>query len=401
MNSYIVPTNLKKALIEVKIEHPIRGSEYTLDSDNDELYQLVNRVCKWNASNVLKSSELLEEYEISSLAKYVVKNKYKVKCDNIYAVLSIRANQNDMFNIFFDWQNCIGNKEAKNFIHQQLNMESTMKSMILDKGIELTKILPWISNNDLLNAILKQVGPCDSHSSFKNKLNSCGVVENSYLYDECLSMFYLTCSAKAYKEADENELANAYRNYVFENKLIMIVNFLKRMSLSDIQDYSVLHEAVKNSINQNAVKEKFYSKLKEFNVYDKYNMWSNAVEVAILLYGDPMRIEFWRPYAIVGNFENYEESFSISFPNVVITEFVNKAGGPSYLYDKTFYERNVKRKQKYEKNAVFRSYEFELFNQKSSGLIGGRRYVHDAGDNWIYNLRYDLKKLGVVPYTNK
>ena len=102
MAIFYSPNKLKEAKVIIKNEHPIKGAGFSYVDDDAELKELVFMVTKWHRDSVKKNCLILEDYQISAIANYIVNNKYQVDVQNLVTTLSERASDDDFLAVLSD-----------------------------------------------------------------------------------------------------------------------------------------------------------------------------------------------------------------------------------------------------------------------------------------------------------
>ena len=116
MAIFYSPNKLKEAKVIIKNEHPIKGAGFSYVDDDAELKELVFMVTKWHRDSVKKNCLILEDYQISAIANYIVNNKYQVDVQNLVTTLSERASDDDFFAVLSGWENKYYSKLIKDYI---------------------------------------------------------------------------------------------------------------------------------------------------------------------------------------------------------------------------------------------------------------------------------------------
>ena len=399
MAIFYSPNKLKEAKVIIKNEHPIKGAGFSYVDDDAELKELVFMVTKWHRDSVKKNCLILEDYQISAIANYIVNNKYQVDVQNLVTTLSERASDDDFFAVLSGWENKYYSKLIKDYIGDAA--ANRKYRLTWEKlGINTEKMVPWLvgDSENLSSQIVAQMGTVPSSIQYKTNLHNMGVIDDTVLFDECMSLYFLVCSKDALLAEREHTLASAYQSYEIENKIKFVIHFLGLLSFVELYDYKAVYDAISNSMLNNVTKAQFESELQKEGLLEKYKQWGILYRLDQSL-DDPERSAFWRNYVLSGKLIDGKEVMAIVFDNFAITEFKGKAAGPCYFYNIDFYKQKIEGRMRWDSKNEFQHYEYSLYESYSDGLLsqaGNRgRFTHQG--DWKPVFRRALKRCGIEP----
>ncbi len=337
-NILYIPISLIKAKEEIKLVHR-RSSRFDDKNLENEKYfkDFIKLLVKEKKSKVVNRAKSYDHENITKLCFYVNTNVFDVNCENLFIVLSNLANDSDWETLFCEWQDHYQNNEVREFIANSFSNSDEFKKFVnnsIPKGD-----LNWLIQKNFIEYLCENFGNVESKVYFGKTLSDLGVIYGKQLYITCLKKFLLYCNRKAYLRTETSILISSYNGYTENEKVIFINNFVSKLTIEDLDDQEKIYEAIKNS---NSIKNKLDEYLKEKGTYQKYNQWVERMKLLLAFDGDRDRFDFWIKYQ-KGNkiIDTNRDTLYIDFGSYVITEFKGKAAGPSYLFEKEYFDRKV------------------------------------------------------------
>lgn len=332
------PINLIKVKEEIKLVHrkSSRFDDKNLENEK-EFKNFVRLLVKEKKSKVVNRAKYYDHEYITKLCFYIHTNVFNVNCENLFVALFDLANDSDWEILFSEWQNHYKNNEVREFL---ANSFVKSENFIMFKNNSIPKAdLNWLKKENFIEYLCEKFGNVESKIFFGKSLNDLGVIYNKQLYITCLKYFLLYCNRKAYLRTETSMILASYNGYAENEKIIFINNFVSKLTIEDLDDHEKIYEAIKNS---NSIKNKLDEYLKEKGTYQKYNQWVERMKLLLAFDGDRDRFDFWIKYQ-KGNkiIDTNRDTLYIDFGNYVITEFKGKAAGPSYLFEKEYFDSKV------------------------------------------------------------
>jgi hypothetical protein len=175
--------------------------------------------------------------------------------------------------------------------------------------------------------------------SFKEKLNFLGVRYDSRLYHDCEFLFYTYCGKEDYLAVEDLKLLSVINKYNEKMLKSFLENFLSLLSLKELERFAQLANYMNKMIGDNI--DIFFENM-PLAIKEKYIDWINIYKV-IQYFGYDERSQFWKNYRFkhVSKYR-YSNSVVMEFENYVAIEFLGQAMGPIYIYEKEYYNSNVK-----------------------------------------------------------
>ncbi len=349
MEKYYVPSLLINEGQRVKEMFPKVAKVIKPGGMDDSLKQLIYILVKLKPAHVSRFGKERSEADISSLAGYVVTNTLNVNCTNIYALLEEYASPKDWEIMFGNWQNYSERQEPMGFLKRGVLTNPRFQAYLADKDIGQEN-LSWIDHREKVQILCNYCKGAESLDTYKESLKKFGLIEDTLLMNECLSKFFLNCTVKAYQNAGEINICGAFNKLSSEDKLSMIINFVKVFTLQELKKYMGVCQTFESEANNKKFADKLKSKLRTNLLADKYDKWINALKIveAFADDEDPYRREYWLRFSDqsvneitrFGDLTN--QVLIMDFGRYVITEFGEKAAGKAYLFTKEYFDKNYK-----------------------------------------------------------
>lgn len=380
MDFKFVPTNLIKAKEEILSRHTGIGEPLQVAADL-EIMNMIRRLVSLSKEKAEEEALLLTKRNLEVIAKYLPHNYYRVRMDNLFLIFRLRCNLNLAWLLFFEWQNAYDNYECnellKNFIEESHDFEKIMNS----NHFTIQKFKDILSTDNIPIAYGKAAVELKNIQSkkLKEKLEYLGIKEASRLSEDCASLFYVFCTEKDYMEIGEKEIL------VFVEKCDDIIrkkfleNFLEKLSLRCLKKFNRIAEYFFKITGEN------YSK--KFNLYlgfldivliRKYVDWINIYKIN-KIFGDDERSSFWDKYHYnqVTKYI-YSDSVVMEFDRYIAVEFLGKSMGPLYIYEKEYFEKDVRIKIGTNNNQKLRHVLYHQTDYDTKGI----RIEHSPNPGW-------------------
>jgi hypothetical protein len=401
MEKFYIPTLLQNENVKIAAMFPTKARIVRPGEMSETLKHLILTLVGLRSSQVSRFGKERTEAEVSSLAGYVCTNTLSVQCANIYALLDEFASADDWKLLFGDWQDYSDNQEAATFLKSGAERNSNFISYLTANDIPREN-LSWIDENNKVQAICNNCKALDSYEEYKEALMRMGLIDDTLLMTTCQAKFYLNCSAKAYRDANETGVCSAFTKLDYLDRLDMIVNFIRVFSVDELTKYVTVYKQFKTEIEKNALAETvLMDRLKKAGLQDKYYSWVRRMMIIVSFYNDPYRRAFWLQYSgatqdmEVRRFSDHKrqspkEIFIMDFGDYVVTEFLGKAEGKAYLFAKSsfeFYKSRIPVNSRNDFKAIVNNHFF-------TGVL--ERMAHSGGtDKWWPDFKSKLAKYGI------
>lgn len=390
MAGFYIPQKLIKAKNEVILIHT-KKSHFDQNSDNDAFFRFLKLIEKKSKNKAVEYAKT-EMLFLKMLSYYIITNSNNH--GNYYWVLQNLAEEEDWERMFSGWQDHFRNSSVKEFIADSLQKSD---SFISYKNANLPNAkLDWLSSDDVVDEICNICGRVDSEKVFSNNMVKLGVIYQKELYVHCLKKFLLYCNRQAYLSFDEKLIIRTYNSFDDSDKIKFLVNYINELSVYDLDNQEDMYENITKSLTSEASRKKLINTLSDRDLLDKYYQWLDRMKLKLFFEGDPYRFHFWIKYQKGNKIVNYGNTLYIDFGDYVATEFNQVAGGPFYLFTKSYFDNVIwARMRSYNKNA-FQVYLRSQYDTKVSGLL--ERLEHrPANGGWAPYFAFTLEKYNIKP----
>ena len=353
------PKELVKTKEKIINKHK-KTNEIHIDARDSELYALINRLASLNDDNLEREACALGNDEIGMIAAYIPNNFYNVDMSNLFSIFTYRAEKR-YFEILYDiWQDHFTNNECNAFIYQWLNDNDEIFSGVLDISLKADFRKMLVRGDVLLgfgNIVKNKIMETDK--SLEDILEPWKLRYGSALLWEMKFLLYTYCPKEYYQNISKEELLSFVKQYAAKRNgalIKFINNFVSEMSLEELESYDDLSRFLIKEIGNPDTKEfaEFFEGVTE-QVVTKYTDWINK-QIIDDVFGNDERSLFWKQFRF-RSVVKYGRSNSVvmDMGKYVAAEFLGKAMGPIYIYEKDVFENKVKKWFKNRNNVQLRS----------------------------------------------
>ena len=399
MDFKFVPTNLIKAKNEV-IKRHTRSAEISQSESNLEFMKLIKKLCQLNEDDLCLEALALDKRTVERICMYLPHNYYKVSLENLFSIFLIRVNDRLCKCLFYEWQNAYNNSECNSFLVKIISENHFFDDILKECHLSKHKYLEIVNRNNIVFDFGKEAIKDRNNSSrdFKESLLYLGLRESSTLFIQCEFHFYIFCLKSDYLLVSAGELLLAIKKYNGIAQKLFLINFLNELSLEELRKFDSIAEYFLNLTGENQT-----AKFRSFFVdcpppiVRKYIDWTNTYKIH-KIFGRDERSVFWERYhhEIITKY-NYSNSVVMDFEEYVAVEFLGQAMGPCYIYQKSYFEEQLRKiflRNMYD-NTTLRSFLYKhtdyTKNAKSIRNRTGTRLVHNPNPGWQDNFDWVLE----------
>ena len=340
------PKKLIQEREQICKDHPFE--EDTLEIEiNDDLKKLIFTIVGLELYQVKPFSMAMSEKDVLRVIGYLPHDYYNVDLKNLFLVFGYRTSKKGCALLYKEWQNRYDNKICNSFMVQQL---STNEDLIL-----LTRDLKYGETffEELLksDSIPIKIGNiCLSYSfpdnySLAEKLSIFQIEPDSVLFHDIEFLFYTYCSKSDYINASIVSLQKTIEKYKDKYLKAFLVNFLGKLSLRELDQFVSIGRYLDGRLGdaESSNCKAFFSALPP-GICEKYHNWIIRIKINEV-FGNDERSIFWRKYRFVSRPQRYMYSNSVSmeFEDYIVVEFLGKAMGPMYFYEKAIFYNHIQR----------------------------------------------------------
>lgn len=345
MEEVFIPKRLIQAREEIIDRHP--GKKKIIETavrESKEIRKLIERIVALPERKVKKEAFTLSDLEMASIAGYCPSNRFKVKLDNLEQVLYYRSDPRFWEIYYRAWQDYYLIAENNSFLLKQVKRDEIFVEFMKEHHLDESNCQILFGSEDVPHSLgeLFYDSKLTIEKSLSERLTFFGVRENTRLYNECAIQFYTYCSRKEYLDGSKDEVEAAVRKYGLELLRKFLLNFLAKLSLSDMDSFPALGQYFLKEIGEistEKARQLFNGFPKELS--EKYSDWLIRLRIDELFEKDE-RSRFWRQYHFK-KVQRYRISNSVvlEFDHHCAIEFLGRAMGPLYIYEKDCFEEKI------------------------------------------------------------
>lgn len=384
MDFSFTPRRLIQAREDIAIQHPLEH-EVTLDAPDDDLFKLITRLASLEKYQVKKNALALSNKDMQRVTAYLPFNHYKVNMVNLFDIFMYRSTQELCQLLYSHWQDSYTNRDCNNFLKHLLRYDEKFIILMRDCNLPENMFVQMIESDSVplfFGRMLKS--SLGVKSTLAEKVKKWNIREDSRLFRMVQFLFYTFCMRDDYLVVPQTTLLMVVKQYGSTDiKLLkqFLINFLQELKLSELEKYHELAKYLETQTGKNRTDKfnKFFSDVDE-KIVEKYVNWLN-IQIINEVFGYDERSMFWKQYKFL-HIDKYNNSNSVvmEMKNYYATEFLGKAMGPIYFYDKKTFDEQVRRWFVFNNNSDLRSL---LYNNQH--LCAGRE-VHKKpnGDEFYW-----------------
>ncbi len=346
MDFSFTPNRLIKAGQEITAVHLLENEPLKI-MNTDELYLLIKKISEMEPFKVERQAIAMTNKEVILVAGYLPGNMYKVKLENLVTVLKKRPSERMYETLFSEWQDAYDNNECNEYMHGYL-LQVDEKFMIFsrNKGIKETLFEKILKSDDIPYAFGSELKKrkFKANISLKEKLAEYGIRDNSRLYNDILFIFFTFCDREDYLQVNKAALFDVIKRYNVDTLKKFLRNFLDLLSLRDLEEFKQMQAYLLTKTGD--------IKTPEFIVFftgfpqpliTKFINWVNRKKIEDL-FGYDERSEFWKQYEFL-SVERcaYSDSVILELKDYYVVEFLGQGMGPLYFFDKSVFDKHVRR----------------------------------------------------------
>ncbi len=383
MKTAFIPHRLLEARDEIIARHPgkTRINEIVQKGFNENR-KLIQRIVALPSKKLKREAFALSDIELAVIAGYCPSNRFKARLENLHQVLYYRSDQRFWEIYYRAWQDYYTVEENNAFLLKQVKRDEIFMEFMKGYHFDEYKCKKLFGSDDIPHSLgeLFYYSRQTIEKKLSERLDFFGIRENTRLYNDCAMQFYTYCSRQEYMDGSKEEIVAAVRKYDTTILSIFLQNFLGKLSLSDLDaftdlgNYFLTEFGEIGSVKAQKLFEEFSEELRE-----RYADWLNRLKIDEV-FGNDERSRFWRQYHFK-RIQKYKGSNSVvmEFEKHCVIEFLGKAMGPLYIYEKGYFESKIK-------NLVYRRMKnIELRQTLLHQTIFLKRIEHFA--NWQFNTK--------------
>lgn len=365
MRDVYVPQRLSLVKREIEIKHKESKNFQDIKYDS-ELEEFIRELLQIDEKYLKVKAYSLSDTEIRMLVAYLPINCYHVDMYNLFEIYKAVSTKETAEILYTHWQNSYNNLECNSFMQVLCLQDDNFVQMLEERNISKDFFRNILNENTIEKNFIKEL-KCNTfqeNKAFDEKLKYYGIMEDSRLFQECENLYFTECEEKEYLEISKEKLLELVKNYgKRDNDLLykFLKNFLEKVSLSNLIHFKEIEDYFQCTIGDNSTQNKQDKYERAFrtipeNLEKKYQDWINIYKLD-QYFGHDERSLFWKEYRmnkVTKNSKN--QTVVIEFDSYVVVEFLGQGMGPMYLYDKEYYNNNLRWHVMYGKDSEIRRF---------------------------------------------
>lgn len=388
MRFSFVPKKLIEAKREIVKKHSFKVRIVEDFKPNEDLKKLIYKIVNFDLQQLKRESYSLSDSEVVIIASYIPANFYKVDLSNLFFILKLRASF-DVYRVFFNaWQDYYDNNECNLFFIDLLNSDNNFVKFLIKNNLTREKFIKFLKSDSIPLEFYTEI---EEHKfsddiSVASMLLHYGIRNNSKLFFDFEKLFYMRCHKKYYLR-DCTKLVDIIKKYSLDDLYNFLNNFLKQFAIDELcKNFSNLLDILESNRRKRGIKYKFLFE-------DKYNNWINIDTIYKFFINDinDERFMFWKDYKFLTKPLKYDKSGSLlmEFKNHVVVEFLGRGNGPLYIFNKYFFEKNIKIYLPNKNNSELRKILYRIF---TSDLNANNMLREEHQANWRFKVQGIINK---------
>ena len=308
-----------------------------------EMEELLRRMYQVDPSMVKAAALSLSDRQADMLAGYLPYNFYGEDETRLFEVMDNRLDERSSRTLYMQWQNAYSNPACNEFMIRMSRKEGGFKKMLEGYGISTDAFIKVLESINIpLGFDEELMGKHFSDDQdLDNRLRGYGIIEESMLDIACKCAMLTYCGRIDYLNCSQENLIAIFQDYDLYMQKKFLMNFLRRMSLKDLESYPELAAHLRSITGYPGSVEylEFFDEA-DPEIVLKYADWINIFKLNIFLENDE-RLDFWKRYRYV-NVIRYPVSNTLvlEFKNHVAVEFLGDDKAPVYFCEKEIF-RNM------------------------------------------------------------
>lgn len=378
-----VPNKLIHIVEKIEQEHPLTAPELP-EITQQALYELIQRINHADDEELIALSGILTKREIQALCRYLEHDAYHAELQKIAIVINERFDKACFSILFRVWQNVPNQLYILSLLADHDKSKYRPDDLSIKEGV----ITGWEKARLPLLAVVRTCQDASVSAIFAENYVSVGLSAETPLYYQSYAKFLYKSSIQQFILEGDLHLAEILQHLEradIEGIILELLRCAEKYKKQLMQFREVYRHAYKLWGEPNRVS---FPGNREHE-YWVYKYWYDATQLSQILGHDPRREKFWSQFLGLENVQwsvvNKHDMLVMTFGDKVVTEFMEV--GPVYIYDKNYYEQDVKYQINRQKTPSLKSW---MKNQ--SDYLS--REVHHT--RWEYNQRYALRKVGII-----
>ena len=309
----------------------------------EEMEGLIRRLYQSDKAMVKAAAASLSARQADMLAGYLAYNFYGQDESRLFDVLRYRMNDHTCQILYQQWQESFNNPECNEYMKSLAASDPAFTEMLKGYGISPEAFLQVLDSPNIplgFDEILVGTHFTDGED-LDNKLNALGIAPQSLLDVECKRALLTFCGRSDYLNCSQENLLDIISSYDEYMLRKFLQNFLKKMSLTELQVYPELAAHMRNVTGHrnSPTFNEFFEGMDEATI-QKYIDWINIFKLNIYFDNDE-RSRFWKQYRFQ-NVIRYPSSNTLilEFENHVAVEFLGGEKGTIYICEKAAFRQN-------------------------------------------------------------
>jgi len=309
----------------------------------EELEKLLNRLYDADDSMVKAAAVSISDKQADMLAGYLPYNYYGRDENRLFSVMKHRMDEHTSRVLYSQWQESFNNPECNRFLKELSASDPCFRSMLESCGIAPDAFADVLDSPNIpLGFDEELVGKhFEDGADFNNKLKSRGVCEQSYLDIECKRALLAFCGRADYLSCSQENLLDIIKGYDLYMLKKFLYNFLRKMSLSELQAYPEIAAYMRNTVGhrKSASFQEFFADAQPSDV-QQFIDWINIFKLNAYFDNDE-RSRFWKQYRFL-NVIRYpaSDTLVLEFESYVAVEFLGDDKSTIYICDKEVFRKS-------------------------------------------------------------
>jgi len=333
-----VPNKLIHAVEKIEKEHPLAASELS-PITQQSLYELIQRINSADDEELIALSSILTKREVQALCRYLEHDSYHADLQKIVVVINERFDKVCFSILFRVWQNTPDQLYILSLLAEHDEARYRPEDLTIAEGV----IASWAEARLPLLAVVRTCQDTSVSAIFSENYVSVGLLAETPLYYQSYAKFLQKTSIQQFIAEGDLHLAEILQHLErtdIEKIMLELLrcaeknkNQLMQFKAMYRQAYKLWGEPNRALFPENHEKE-----------YVVYKYWHDATQLSLILGHDQRRERFWSRFLgleyVQWSVVNKHDMLVIIFGDKVVTEFMEM--GPVYIYNKNYYEKDVK-----------------------------------------------------------
>lgn len=339
----------------------------------------------------------LSDKELIMVVEYLPYNSFKVDMKNLYQIFRYRTSVLLCEILYKQWQGSYDTKDCNKFISELIDQDMNFSKMFSAFSMGIKDYQEILNSKSVVKSYtnLLKKKQLQQKSELEEWSKSVGIENESRLFYDLQSLFYTYCGKEVYLDMDKMNLLDVVSRYRDADLTLFLANFLEKLTLRELQAFDMLAVKLSKRLGDSmgVICRNIFSEIPE-QLYIKYKDWINTNTIN-KVFGNDERSRFWKQFRFVSVKKiPYSDSVIMEFEDKYVTEFLGRAAGPMYFYEKGIFEEKICKIYRTStnqelKNIIFKYWKNQENQVMKENLIWDRK-EHQPSPGWQSKVEYFL-----------